>query len=248
LAAVLASAVSPDCLVGQIVRGRAVDYANRRGLAEVTITVLDRESRAVAELATDGDGLFTVRLGGPGSFWLIASRLGFAPDTQMVSMGSADTLVMPAFLLLSAAIPVDTVTANVHTGDEAAVGFARIGHVVAGSRLADLDRQGAQLTAVARDIPGLRVVGMCIQSTRRFLDMRGASRCVVLVIDGIVLEDGPILLRQTLSEPLSNWESVQYLTPVEAASRFGLDAGSRGVLLLWSRGRGPHVSEDRNKR
>jgi hypothetical protein len=77
--------------------------------------------------------------------------------------------------------------------------------------------------------------------------MRGAGGCVVLVIDGIVMAHGPILVRQTLSEPLSNWESVQYLTPVEAGSRFGLDASARGALLLWSRGRGPHVSEDRNK-
>jgi hypothetical protein len=247
MALAMVSAVLPDHLVSQVVRGRAVDSATRRGIAEVTITILDRDSRAFSELATDSSGFFTARLAELGEFRFIASRLGFAPDTQVVSLRSADTVGLPAFLLRSSAIPLESVTAEVRARDEAAVGFARTGHVVAGGGLADLDRQGARLTAVARDIPGLRVVGWCIQSTRRFLDMRGAGGCVVLVIDGIVMAHGPILVRQTLSEPLSNWESVQYLTPVEAGSRFGLDASARGALLLWSRGRGPHVSEDRNK-
>jgi len=44
------------------------------------------------------------------------------------------------------------------------------------------------------------------------------------------------------------FESIEFFTPAEAGNRFGMTASATGALVLWTRGRGPHVSESRNKR
>jgi hypothetical protein len=72
-----------------------------------------------------------------------------------------------------------------------------------------------------------------------------ACDCVALVIDGIAIGDSESTVR-TLD--LAMFESVEFFTPVEAGTRFGMQASATGALVLWSRGRGPHVSDERNKR
>jgi hypothetical protein len=46
---------------------------------------------------------------------------------------------------------------------------------------------------------------------------------------------------------MQNIESFEYLSPVEAGQQYGLDASANGALVIWTRGRGPHKSPDRNK-
>jgi hypothetical protein len=46
---------------------------------------------------------------------------------------------------------------------------------------------------------------------------------------------------------LGDFESIEYSPPAEAAQKYGMDAGTYGALLLWTRGRGPHVSDARNR-
>jgi hypothetical protein len=69
---------------------------------------------------------------------------------------------------------------------------------------------------------------------------------LTFVVDGVVLDAESVkpILR---SANVQDYESVEYLTPVEAGYRYGLGASS-GAIVMWSRGRGPHVSDARNRR
>jgi hypothetical protein len=66
---------------------------------------------------------------------------------------------------------------------------------------------------------------------------------VTLVIDGIIVGDGFMLQ----DVRLVNFESIEYLSPLESGVRFGPDAAAFGAIVLWSRGRGPHRSPDRDR-
>lgn len=69
---------------------------------------------------------------------------------------------------------------------------------------------------------------------------------VAIVVDGVNtgLRDRAAML-YLRSLDLLQFESIQYLSPMEAGFRYGLDAGERGALVLWTRGFGPFASEAR---
>jgi hypothetical protein len=99
--------------------------------------------------------------------------------------------------------------------------------------------------------PGGRRV-TCVESVRRATTFgeqspgaRDCPRHVVVVLDGMVVP-GPEDLLRTIQ--LEHLESMTYLPPTEAGFRYGTAPSIFGALVLWSRGRGPFVSEERNRR
>lgn len=243
----LTLALAPAQLAGQVLRGKAVD-PDSVGLTGVMVTVRNIHTREVRVAQTNAQGLFEVPVNGPGAYHVLATRFGFSPDSLQINILNTGTTQLASLVLRPEPVAMDTVTASGRRTDPSA-GMTRAGQIVAGARLALIEQQGGTLVSVVREIEGLRVLGNCIQSLRRSLGTVGRDDdCVVLVIDGVVMADDPVLMRHTLREPLSNWESVQYLTPVEAGSRYGIEASARGALLLWTRGRGPHVSPARNRK
>jgi hypothetical protein len=46
---------------------------------------------------------------------------------------------------------------------------------------------------------------------------------------------------------LADYESIEYLTPVEAGHRYGMQASAKGAIVIWTRGRGPNASVARNR-
>jgi hypothetical protein len=132
--------------------------------------------------------------------------------------------------------------------------MARATARLAGSRLAALETSGVSFESLLRNLSGIRVRMLrdargqpepCVESSRGAGSITGASGCqpIVLVIDGIpsgFLDSGR--LRSLASR---DFESIEFLTGPEAGNVFGMDAGARGVLILWSRGTGPHQDRER---
>lgn len=250
--------MAPRAAAAQEVRGRVVDERTRQAVPGAAVTLLDADSAVVTRVETGNDGFFTVEVRRAGAYTITVESVGYAPVTRSIEVGGED-MVVPAFVLTSQTIQLDSVNVEVDSRapiDRAAVGFARASHVVAGERLATLERQGIRFPSAMRDLgAGLRVrewIGrdgmphVCIESNRRIGSMRGGGDCEwpAIVIDGVVLGGNPESTVRTLD--LQNFESIEFYTPVEAGTRFGLEASAGGALVLWTRGRGPHVSEKRN--
>lgn len=247
--------------VAQEIRGRVVDERTRRPLISAVVTLLDSDSSVIRRVETDNDGFFRVRPGRPGDFTIEIELLGYSPGRRVIRVGAED-LTVPAFVLRIQVIAVDSIdveAARSRRTDPAVVGFARASHVIAGARLARLEVQGLTFLSAVRELAtGLRVrqyrtpggeTRTCIESVRQIIPMPGRGggpgcQWVAVIVDGIQIGDPE---REVRAMHLDQFESVEYFTPVEAGYRFGMDASSAGALVLWSRGRGPHVDPARNK-
>lgn len=253
----------PSSVEAQQIRGRVVDEQTRQAVPGAVVSILRADSTVVTRAEAGTDGFFTIHLADPGSYVIGVESVGYWPLRRAIEVGAEDMLV-PALVLTSQAIQLDSVGVEVEGGvaiERGVVGFARASHVVAGERLAMLERQGIRFPSAIRDLgAGLRVrewidrfgvPHLCVESNRRIMSMGGGGgsegNCdwVALVIDGIPIGNEELTAR---SLNLQDFESVEFFTPVEAGNRFGLRASSTGALVLWTRGRGPHVSEERNKR
>jgi hypothetical protein len=73
---------------------------------------------------------------------------------------------------------------------------------------------------------------------------RSICENVALIIDGVNAGEASWSTVRALN--LQDYESVEFLTGLEAGARYGSAAASRGALVLWTRGRGPHRSVERN--
>jgi hypothetical protein len=248
----------------QQIRGRVVDEQSRSALVEATVTLQAvGDSTLIDRAGTTADGFFTVRAPGPGEYRIAVDRIGYTPVERTVRLGAQRELVVPAFVLRSEAIPLDPVTAEGRAGTEAAhvdVGFRRSSHLITGEQLAELEQVGATMNAAVRGLgAGLRVRDLrlrnwtrdltCIELTRRlpsFRDDPGApQRCdmVAIVLDGVTIFD-PLNFYQHLS--LREFESIEFVPAPEAGPLYGMEASAQGALVLWTRGRGPHQSPQRN--
>jgi hypothetical protein len=241
-----------------------VDEQTRRPVRQVTVVLLATDSTEIARGISNDSGFFHVAARSVGEFRLRAERAGYVSEVRTIRIGDGPDLTVPAFVLRSEAIPLDSLavqSARRADPDPGPVGFSRSTHVVAGARMADLEASGVSMLNVYRQLPGVRVIEymlpsgtrvICVESTRRMGTVQrrepGQTRCeqMPFVVDGVMLDKESVLpiLR---SANIQDYESVEYLTPVEAGYRYGLGASS-GVIVLWSRGRGPHASDARNRR
>jgi len=242
----------------QQIRGRVVDQQTRQGIRGAAVTLLTADSAVVTRAETNNDGFFVLEAPSPGAYAIEVQSVGHARDLRPVDVVEAG-LTVPAFVLQSQTIELDSVAVEVNRNiDPTAVGFARATHITTGARLATLEKQAVTFTSALRELGGgVRVreyLGsggqqvICVESTRRLAAMsgRGGQSCdmVAFIIDGIPI--GTPTASDLRSFHLDQFESIEYFTPVEAGTRFGLQASSVGAIVLWTRGRGPHVSNERN--
>jgi hypothetical protein len=247
----------------QQIRGRVVDEQSRSALVEATVTLQAvGDSTVIDRAGTTADGFFTVRAPGPGEYRIAVDRIGYAAVERTVRLGTQRELVVPAFVLRSEAIPLDPVTAEGRAGTQAAgvnVGFRRSSHLVTGEQLAKLEQVGATMDAAVRGLgAGLRVRDLrlrnwtrdltCVELTRRMPSFRphlepAACNMVAIVLDGVTIPD-PLNFYQHLS--LREFESIEFVPAPEAGPLYGMEASAQGALVLWTRGRGPHRSPQRN--
>jgi hypothetical protein len=74
------------------------------------------------------------------------------------------------------------------------------------------------------------------------MNVDGAG-CAVAIVDGVMLGDGSVQFLYQLHA--YEVESLQYLPPVEAGRKWGMQAGAYGAIEIWTRGKGPHRSDER---
>lgn len=244
-------------VTAQQIRGRVVDQQTRQGIRGAAVTLLSADSAVVTRAETNNEGFFVLEASAAGSYAIDVQSVGHAPNRRPIELTDAG-LTVPAFVLQSQTIQLDSVAVEVDRNiDPTAVGFARASHISTGARLATLEQQAVTFTSALRELGGgVRVreyLGsggqqvICIESTRRLAAMsgRGGQSCdmVAFIIDGIPI--GTPTASDLRSYHLDQFESIEYFTPVEAGTRFGLQASSVGAIVLWTRGRGPHVSKER---
>lgn len=124
--------------------------------------------------------------------------------------------------------------------------------IVAGKEMVEARNRGARVADLLRNFPGLSVeegtfsaedgggTGICVTSNRRIARMeppRGASgrfcEMVPVIVDGIRIS-GAIQFLRNLS--VDDFESVEYLSALDAGIRYGLEAGGAGgAIVLWTR-------------
>jgi hypothetical protein len=106
--------------------------------------------------------------------------------------------------------------------------------------------------------------GVCMESIRRIMSLSpkgagglsgggglagagpGARSCntIEVIVDDVRVLD-PIGFLGTVN--LGDFESISFMSAVSAGIRYGREAGEYGgVLVLWTRGRGPYISGGRN--
>lgn len=232
------------------IRARVVDEEQRSPVQGAEVLLLTEDSIRLARAVTGEDGFFELTADRSEPVLLSIRHLAFEPLTARITPGDGDPL--PAFVLRPVVIPVEGIDVTVDRDDpedpesvpaiERSVG--RSAHVLAGSRLAELEEVGASFEAAVRQLgAGVRVRSMgsliCVQAGRS----GGGCRMVAIVVDGVNtgLRDRAAML-YLRSLDLRQFESIHYLSPMEAGFRYGLDAGERGALVLWTRGFGPYAS------
>ena len=252
-------AALPVAAHAQQVRARIIDTDRRTPLTDVRVSVRDSAGTDHASAQTDRNGFFTIDSIAPGAYTLLAELDGYRTARQPFVVSGSTPLVLPAILLQSEAVALDPVRAEASVERAAEIGerdAIRPEFVLAGSRMAELEKVNASPAAIYREL-GVRVrevvtpagVMFCLQSRRGPNSMRGGgggSSCeqVAVAVDGVLIRDPAMVLR-TLK--LGAWESIEYLSAVEAGARFGLHGSSSGgAILLWSRGSGPHRNAARD--
>lgn len=256
-------------LDAQQIRGRVVDDRSRQPVRNASVVLADTAGTVLTAATTGTDGFFELRAPGPGKYAIAIQQPGFAGNRREVVVRDADLLV-PAFVLVAQAIPLDSIDVQTRARRDAVappVGFQRSSHIVAGERLATLEAHGARMLTAVKEISSIRTREwnaegrnyFCVQSVRTAasgLQIGGRSSAlgrnanpdcpwVAIVIDGILIGGDPMQNFRQLY--VSNFESIEYLPPAEAGRQYGMEAASSGALVLWTRGRGPHVNPSRNR-
>lgn len=253
----------------QDVRGRVVDERSRQAVQDAAVSLLDAEGGVRAEATTDASGFFTLSAPSLGTYTIVVVQPGYAEHRGEVTTKAGETLI-PAVVLKSQAVELDPLEVEARARERAGVappsGFQRTSHIIAGANLARLEQQGGTLLAVARELSSLRTrewqdrtgrTRLCIQSVRAAasgLQIGGSNAAgrsddcqwVTFVMDGIPVGGDPEVVFRELRF-IGDYESVEYLPPAEAARLYGMEAASNGAIVLWSRGRGPYVSDERNR-
>lgn len=234
--------------------GRLVDA---RGGEPVNTAVI-RLVGTNREVVTTNDGRFRFEGVEAGPLSLETEHLAYGIQRLEVELPpgsdvSVELRIAPQVLALDGI----EVTARSREGTIRAAPVGR--HVVAGEELQRVQERGGSVTSVVRTFPGLRIQEVegagidttapfvCIESFRRAMGLQDEGcQMVAVVVDGIPLPRG------SASDYLVNlqvheFESIEYLSPLEAGFQYGLDASAYGALVLWTRGRGPHVSRVRDR-
>jgi hypothetical protein len=144
-----------------------------------------------------------------------------------------------------------------------------------GEAMALEEQRGARAFEILRRTsPGLRVTEIyreagpptvCIQTNRRIQSLTDmpsvvgdrinimesslpSIKCgnVQVVVDGVKIPDGPEYLLRT---PAVEIESMEFVSPVQAQILYGVGGDtSNGVVVIYTRGKGPYASPLRNRR
>ena len=246
---------------GAEVSGRILDMTSRQPLRDVLVRAAGGGATAVS--ADDG----TFRLTGleQGDVVLEVEHVAFGTHRELIGVQSG-TRTDVELLLAERPLALDALEVE---GRSAMRASARTSPVrfdgFSGANLAAAESRGDRVIGLVRTLPALHVMqgmfttrygvtnGVCLTTARRMGTLRDAGLgtpnapwCdpIPVFVDDVPVADGIAFLS---SLNVTDFESIQLLHPTDAHIRYGLAAGAAGgALVLWTRGRGPFVSQSRN--
>ncbi len=257
---------------GNVVQERILLEATARSLADLTGELLDQFTgtpiaQAVVRVVgtsnqalTRADGRFSFEGIQPGVHALEIRHLGYAVAAEPVEVPAGRDV----FLRLRVAPQAVALEGIQVTTRSAVEELSRLSpfrrDIVYGEAMAEEELRGARAFEILRrGSPGLQVrevyregqpPTVCIQTNRRVQSFRSSDGCdmVQVVMDGVRLEPGLTSdVLRTLAA--SEIESVEFLPPSEATIRYGTGGNvANGVVVIYTRGRGPYASPLRDRR
>jgi len=265
----LALATTAGATTPGVIQERILLEAAARGLGDLSGELLDQLTgspipQAVVRIegtslqALSGpDGRFVFSGVRPGRYLLEIRHLGYNVQSDEVEVPAGQDV----FLRMRVA-PQAVELAGIEVTTRSAVEeitrltpFRR--DIVYGPTMLEEERRGAlAFEVLRRGSPGLQVTEvyresgppqLCIQSNRRVQSLSGGGCDMVqVVVDGtrIAPDQAGDFLR-TL--PASEIESIEFLPPTQATILYGTSGGTaNGVVVVYTRGRGPYASPLRN--
>jgi hypothetical protein len=210
---------------------------------------------------TDIQGRFRFTGLTPREYTLHVQHLGYGRQSEALEISGGSDITLNLFLT-PRAIVLEGVTVQARSALASARRASPTAfRAIAGDEMRLLELRGARVADALRErVTGLVIAEgtfetpeglspICIEWSRRNMTIEtgGSGQfpfcdMVVLYIDDARISNPGDVLRGL---QLTDFESIQLLSPLEAGTRFGLDA-ARGVLLLHTRGRGPYTDSRRN--
>jgi hypothetical protein len=253
-----------------VIRDRILTEAAARGLGDLSGQLHDQMSGTPMPYAvvringtphqalTDAEGRFIFEGIRPGTYVLEIYNLGATVRSDPVEVPPGQNV----FVGLRVASQVVELEGFVVTTRSAVEEITRLTpfrkDVMYGEAMADEEERGSRAFEILqRASPGLRIrevtpergpSWVCVESNRRVFRITNEPACeqVEVVMDGIRNPDGSLILR---SLPASEIESIEFLPAVQAQQLYGSGGNTaNGVVVIYTRGRGPYKSPLRNRR
>lgn len=250
-----------------VIQERLLVEAAAHGLGDLTGVIVDQDtgnpvSHAVVRLrgtgfqgTTDQEGRFAFMDIRPAVYVLEVQHLGYSIQADEVDVPEGRDVQL-RLRIAPTAIEIAAIEVSVRGAAEATTRLSPFRRdIVYGSAMAEEERRGASAPEILRrTVPGLRVTEtyregatpqLCISTNRRIQGlMDDDCPSAQLIVDGIRVND-PEYLR-TL--PASEIESIEFLPPSQAQTLYGMSGtSSNGVIIIYTRGKGPYVSDLRNR-
>jgi len=244
-------------------RGELVDRGSGAPLPYAVVRLRSTAHQAIADEA--GGFAFVGLL--PGSYTLEIRSLGYAVTSQPVEVPPGKN-VFVELRVAPQAVELEGLVVTARPAAERAVRvtpFRR--NVVSGASMALEEKQGAlAFETLRRSAPGIRVTEtwrdggppiLCVESTRGTQsfqrrtpgllgEARSACHSVQVVVDGVRIPDGTEFLWRT---PASEIESIEYVSPMHAQILYGIGGDTaNGIVVVFTRGKGPYASDKRGGR
>lgn len=252
-----------------VIQERILAESAARGLSDMGGEIRDMVTgapvqQAILRLAgtslqamTDAEGRFGFGDLQPGRYRLEIRHLGYRVESEPVDLPAGQDLFL-RMEVAPQAIEVAGIEVSVRSAVQELTRLTPFRRdIVYGEALAEEEQRGARAFEVLRrSVPGLQVSEinnpgdpnrLCIQTTRRVAGLAGSNcQMVQVIIDDIRVPpgEGGDVLRGL---PAADIESMEFLSPTQATTRFGTGGDTaNGVVLIYTRGRGPYVSPLRN--
>lgn len=254
-----------------VIQEQILMEAAARGLADLTGQLVDqftgepitqaviRVEGASLQALTGADGRFTFVGVQPGSYTLDIRHLGYNVQSDPVEV-PAGRDVFVSLSVAPQAVELEGIEVTTRSAVEELTRLTPFRRdIVYGEAMAEEEVRGSRAYEILRrGSPGIQVTELfqegappqvCIQTNRRIQTLTGQGGCqmVQVIVDGtrVSPQDASDFLRNL---PAADIESIEFLPPSEATIRYGTGGNvSNGVVVVYTRGRGPYASPLRNR-
>lgn len=251
--------------------GRIRDQLSGTPLPYAIVRIVGAPHQAL----TDDRGQFVFDDINPGSYTLEIRNLGYAVTSEPVEIPAGRDVIL-TLSVAPQAVELEGLEVTTRSAVEQVRRLTPFRLDIAfGEAMAVEEERGARAFEILRrSSPGLRVTEVnrgqgpptvCVQTNRRIQSLTDvkaltndrsdifdsalpSSKCdnVQVVVDGVKIPDGAEYLLRT---PAVEIESMEFVQPIQAQILYGAFGNtSNGVVVIFTRGKGPYASPLRNRR